>query len=234
MTIPKELEARYRKELTRFQKESSDREIFEEPAFDLGNHPENFVDSECGFAAGHIYRLQPEEILDIGSYRHFILGLLAHVRVTTLDVRLRKSIMANETVITGDARRLAFSDRSFDVVLSLCALEHFGLGRYGDAIDGRADEKAMAEMMRVLRPGGVLIFSTTITRAHPSIAFNAHRIYNRAGIHALCADLICTEEKYYSHRKKDFCAAGEITSAPREWDVYCGCWKKAAIDDQGT
>jgi ubiquinone/menaquinone biosynthesis C-methylase UbiE len=111
-------------------------------------------------------------------------------------------------------------------VLSLCALEHFGLGRYGDEIDGRADAQAFAEMIRVLKPGGHLVFSTTLTRAHPSIAFNAHRIYNQKNIQALCSGLTCREERFYSHSKRCFCSPEEVTAEPKQWDVYCGCWRK--------
>ena len=201
-------------------------EVFPEPLFESGDHPENFIDYQCAFASAHIARLQPREILDIGSYRHFILGLLAHFPVTTLDVRSRKPTVDGETVLTGDAKRLHLPDGSFDLVLSLCAPEHFGLGRYGDEFDLDADRKSFSEMIRVLRPGGGLVFTTTITRAAPSIAFNAHRIYDHRMLQDLCAGLTCVEEKFYSHEKRGFCSRDEVTDKPRWWDVYCGCWEK--------
>jgi SAM-dependent methyltransferase len=164
--------------------------------------------------------------LDVGSYRHFILGLLAHFPITSIDVRRRKAISRNETVITGDAKKLNLPDHSFDLVSSLCAVEHFGLGRYGDEIDPSADQKAFAEMVRVLKPGGRLVFTTTISRARPSIAFNAHRIYRYEMLHSFCTGLICVEEKFYSHKRQGFCSPEEITADPKGWDVYMGCWEK--------
>jgi SAM-dependent methyltransferase len=164
--------------------------------------------------------------LDVGSYRHFILGLLAYFQITTIDVRERKPIFPRERVITCDAKKLDLPDDSFDLVLSLCALEHFGLGRYGDEFDLHADQKAFAEMIRVLKPGGRVLFTTTITRARPSIAFNAHRIYNYEMLKAFCAGLTCLEEKFYSHKLKGFCSLEEVTTDPEWWDVYLGCWEK--------
>jgi SAM-dependent methyltransferase len=201
-------------------------EVFQEPVHEPGPHPENFIDHECAFAARHIYRTNPKKILDIGSYRHFILGLLAHYPVTTIDVRPRKTAGENESLATCDAKKLDLPDGSFDLVLSLCTLEHFGLGRYGDEFDLEADLKAFAEMIRVLKTGGILVFTTTITRAAPSVAFNAHRIYDHPLLRALCAGLACEEERYYSHEKGEFCALQEVTDKPKWWDVYCGCWKK--------
>jgi Methyltransferase domain len=204
-------------------------EVFQEPVHEPGAHPENFIDHECAFAARHIHRARPEAILDIGSYRHFILGLLAHYPVATVDVRRRKAAGENESLVTCDAKKLELPDGSFDLVLSLCTLEHLGLGRYGDEFDLEADGKAFAEMIRVLKPGGILVFTTTITRAAPSVAFNAHRIYDQRMLRNFCAGLSCEEEKYYSHEKKDFCAFQEVTDKPKAWDVYCGCWKKDSI-----
>ncbi len=58
-------------------------------------------------------------------------------------------------LIEGDALALPFADGSFDVVMSVCAIEHFD--------DGAA---ALAEMARVLRPGGDLVMSAdALTRA---------------------------------------------------------------------
>jgi len=200
--------------------------VFPEPLFESGDHPQDFIDYQCAFAAFHISRAEPRRILDIGSYRHFILGLLGHFSVTSLDVRPRKPTVANETIVTGDAKGLPLADATFDLVVSLCALEHFGLGRYGDEFDLAADRRSFAEMIRALRPGGSMIFTTTITRAAPSIAFNAHRIYDHRMVRDLCAGLACVEERFYSHEKRGFCSLEEVTDKPRWWDVYCGCWEK--------
>lgn len=57
--------------------------------------------------------------------------------------------------IEGDALKLPFPDGTFDVVLSVCAIEHFDDGGL-----------ALAEMARVLRPGGRLVMSAdTLSRA---------------------------------------------------------------------
>jgi SAM-dependent methyltransferase len=54
-------------------------------------------------------------------------------------------------------------------------VEHIGLGRYGDPLDPNGDLRAMAELRRVLAPGGSLLFVVPVGR--PVIMFNAHRIY---------------------------------------------------------
>ncbi|MCU0848584.1 MAG: class I SAM-dependent methyltransferase [Spirochaetes bacterium] len=203
-------------------------EVNPEPRYDTGDHPAGFVDAECEFAARHIRNKSPERILDVGSYRGFIIGMLAGYGVTTLDVRGRKSSLENETVITCDAKSIPVPDGSFDAVVSLCALEHFGLGRYGDEFDPDGDVKSFREMIRVLRPGGILVFTTTITAMAPSISFNAHRIYDRPALHSYCAGLAPLEEKYYSLLRKSFCDFDGVTKHPRAWDVYMGCWEKKA------
>ncbi len=55
-------------------------------------------------------------------------------------------------------------------------IEHVGLGRYGDPIDPDGDLKAIAELIRVLAPGGSFLFVTPV--GAPRIQFNAHRIYS--------------------------------------------------------
>ena len=223
---PKEFMVNYNQHLTQLRKNPRRFKIFRNLSYEVGVHPANYIDYECGFAAYRISRLNPKNILDIGSYRHFVLGMLSHFQVTTIDIRDRTPISNNEVVVTCDAKKLNLPDNEFDVVTSLCALEHFGLGRYGDELDLDADKKAFEEMIRVLKPGGHLIFTTTITRAQPSIAFNAHRIYSYEMLRTFCANLICGEERFYSHKIGDFCSLEEVTVEPNVWDVYCGCWKK--------
>jgi SAM-dependent methyltransferase len=223
----------FEKSYLKFKEELSGFDVFEEYRDDRGDHPENFRDYECRFAADQIARFIPESILDIGSYRHFLMGLMAHHRVTTIDIRNRKQRLANETVITCDAARLDLLDDSFEAVLSLCALEHMGLGRYGDPVDLYGDKKAFEEMVRVLKPGGVLIFTTTIHNAPPAVAFNAHRIYNHQTIKDYCTGLVLVEEKFFSHELAGACSLNQITNNPRLWDIYCGCWRSPTAPANG-
>jgi SAM-dependent methyltransferase len=218
--------ASYSHNLAELKRNSRGFQVFLDLRYDIGVHPDNYIDFECAFSSFHISRLNPQSILDVGSYRHFILGLLAHFQVTTMDVRSRRAISGNEIVLTCDAKNSNLHNDSFDAVVSLCALEHFGLGRYGDEFDLDADKKAFQEMIRVLKPGGHLIFTTTITKAPPCIAFNAHRIYSQEMIKGLCIDLVREDERFYSHEVQDFCSFDQITTEANIWDVYCGCWKK--------
>lgn len=229
--IPRAFHDAYRTNLAHVRAAAGARgfQVFAEERYEAGAHPDSFIDYECAFASAIVARLRPARILDIGSYRHFILGLLAHYEVTTIDVRDRKPISDNEKVVTCDAKALTLETDSFDVVVSLCGIEHFGLGRYGDAFDLDADKAAIAEMVRVLKPGGRLVFSTTITGGPAQIVFNAHRIYSYEMIRAMCAGLECEEEKFFHLEEGlggSLCRREDLSAAPEVWDVYLGCWRK--------
>ena len=68
-----------------------------------------------------------------------------------LENARREGVAERVSVETGDARELPFRDATFDVVLS-----HWVLHNLPDA-DSR--KRALAEMLRVLRPGGVLVLA---------------------------------------------------------------------------
>ena len=216
----------YRRNLATLNRNPRGFHVFKELQYDVGAHPEGYIDYECAFTSQLIGTLNPKSILDVGSYRIFVLGLLSHFEVTTVDIRGRRPISSKESVITCDAKQLSLPGESYDVVVSLCTLEHFGLGRYGDEFDFDGDKKALREMVRVLKPGGHLIFTTNITRARPSIGFNAHRIYSREMLRERCAGLVCIEEQFYSTTFQHACSFEQITDKPESWDIYCGCWRK--------
>lgn len=51
-----------------------------------------------------------------------------------------------------------FAANTFDAVVLLGALEHFGLGFYGDPIDDDGDTRTMENVARWLKPGGWVYF----------------------------------------------------------------------------
>lgn len=216
----------YRKHYLDIKHENRGFDVLKRFRYDGGEHPKTYIDHECEFASLILSELKPKTILDIGSYRHFIIGLLAYFHVTTIDIRNRSTALKNETVITCDAKKLEIKDNSFDSVVSLCAIEHFGLGRYGDEFDIYGDINAIKEMIRVLKPGGLIIFSTTITNHNPQIAFNAHRIYNYKMILDLCNGLTCVGELFFNTTTNELCKLIDITDKAGEWNLYCGCWMK--------
>lgn len=224
--VPAQLFYRYRQQLAELRATPGEFDIREEMYFEAGEHPASYIDAECAFTSRLLHEIEPQRILDIGSHRTYILGLLAHFPVTTIDVRSRRPAFDQETTITSDAKHLQVDDESFNAVVSLCAVEHFGLGRYGDDLDMSADSQAFAEMIRVLKPSGHLIFSTTITRGRPTLAFNGHRIYSYEMIHRLCRGLVLREETFYSRRAAEVGPITAVTDTPGEWDVYIACWQK--------
>jgi hypothetical protein len=63
-----------------------------------------------------------------------------------------------------------------DSLSCLHAIEHFGLGRYGDPIDPRGYERGIANMARLVVPGGRLYLSAPIGRER--VEFNANRVFD--------------------------------------------------------
>jgi SAM-dependent methyltransferase len=97
--------------------------------------------------------------------------------VTVIDVRPLESSVTGLTFIQTDATYLKdIPDNSVESLSSLHAIEHFGLGRYGDPIDPEACFKAMQTLVRILKPGGRLYFSVPI--GIERVQFNANYIFS--------------------------------------------------------
>jgi SAM-dependent methyltransferase len=83
--------------------------------------------------------------------------------------------------IRADGTNLSsFSNCSIDSISSLHAIEHFGLGRYGDEIDPLAWKKVLWEIQRVLRVGGHAYISVPVGRKR--VEFNGGRVFDPAQI----------------------------------------------------
>ena len=130
------------------------------------------------WAARKIFQAGPSEHYDIGSrVDGFIAHVLSFMPVTMIDIRPLPQKVAGLKFIQADATNLdGIADNSIVSLSSLCAPEHFGLGRYGDPIDPEACFAAMRSMQRVLAPGGRLYIAVPVGD-RSGVAFNAHRIF---------------------------------------------------------
>jgi SAM-dependent methyltransferase len=130
------------------------------------------------FVATKIYENNPKRHLDIGSRTD---GFVAHVavfrKIEIVDIRVQTSNVKNIIFNQADLMQLpADYINAFDSISSLHAIEHFGLGRYGDSIDYFGYLKAIDNIARMLQPNGKLYFSVPIGRQR--IEFNAHRVFS--------------------------------------------------------
>ena len=132
-----------------------------------------------------VFAARPRKHVDIGSR---IDGFVAHIasfrEVEVFDVRPVTS------TIPGIVFRQADLMRPVDGLVEYCdslsclhALEHFGLGRYGDPIDPDGYRAGLTNMARILAMGGTLYLAVPV--GVPRVEFNANRVFDPADIIAL-------------------------------------------------
>jgi cyclopropane fatty-acyl-phospholipid synthase-like methyltransferase len=64
-----------------------------------------------------------------------------------------------------------------DSISSLHAIEHFGLGRYGDRLDPNGYKVGFNNILKMLKPDGDLYISFPISNQN-RVYFNAHRAFH--------------------------------------------------------
>lgn len=148
------------------------------------------------WAAKHIFDLKPAHHYDIGSSAKTIGILSQFTPVTMIDIRPIELELPNLFFKKGSILELPFEDNSIEILSSLCVVEHIGLGRYGDLIDAFGSEKAIKELKRVLKVGGVILFSVPVDKEN-KIYFNAHRAFTREYVLELFDGFEVLDEKYH-------------------------------------
>lgn len=130
------------------------------------------------WAAKKIYESNVKMHYDIGSrIDSFISHCLVFCKVTMLDVRPLKSFVPNLKFIQANCMDMKnIKSNTIGSLSSLHAVEHFGLGRYGDPIDPLGYDKAIGEIKRITKLGGDVYFAGPIGRQR--VEFNAHRVVN--------------------------------------------------------
>ncbi len=129
--------------------------------------------------ARRVFRNNPVLHVDVGSR---IDGFVAHVasfrKVTVLDIRALTSSIPNVEFEQVDMMG-KLPDRlvsSTDSLSCLHAMEHFGLGRYGDPVRHDGYLLGIENLYLLLKKGGKLYFSVPI--GSQRVEFNAHRVFS--------------------------------------------------------
>lgn len=129
--------------------------------------------------ASFIYDSSPRNHIDVGSR---VDGFVAHVaafrKIQVLDIRpLTPLGHPNIEFIQADLMSGSGLLPAVDSLSSLHAIEHFGLGRYGDPIDPDGYQKGFCNLVAMLEVGGTLYISFPIGRQNET-HFNAHRVFH--------------------------------------------------------
>lgn len=130
------------------------------------NHPSKrggIEESKGGVWEDFGYRDMGGVVLDIGAGDRNALDTLGKVdRYVTMDV-----IPRDQPTVVADAHRLPFKDGSFDSVVARALIEHV-----------EEPERVIAEVARVLKPGGVLKFSAPFMYPiHDAVDYHRFTIY---------------------------------------------------------
>lgn len=134
-----------------------------------------------------IFQANPRRHIDAGSRLD---GFIAHVasfrQIEILDVRPMSREIPNVRFRRHDfSKPVPGLSGCSDSVSCLHALEHFGLGRYGDDLDPSGFERGFSSLADLLAAGGRLYLSVPVGRS--AVAFNSHRVVDPEAVLALAA-----------------------------------------------
>jgi len=133
------------------------------------------------YVAKKIFESNPIKHIDVASR---VDGFVAHVAVfreiEVFDIRPLVSPLENIKFSQVDLMKPVEKTSYCDSLSCLHAIEHFGLGRYGDRVDAEGHIKGINGLKNILSPGGTLYFSVPI--GGERVEFNAHRVFSTKSI----------------------------------------------------
>lgn len=214
------------------------RQLGDDPEFPFGKFKAQLRDrtASSGTTSGHyfhqdllvaqrIYANAPERHVDIGSRMD---GFVTHVAsfrpIEVFDIRDSDAKVPNIRFVRHDFTDSREDMRDYtDSISSLHAIEHFGLGRYGDPIDAYGHLKGLAAIHTTLRTGGRFYFSVPI--GPQRIEFNAHRVFSLDYLLNLLEPGYTLERFSYVDDRGDLHDKVNITQAMRASSFGCrfGC-----------
>ncbi|MHC4839607.1 MAG: DUF268 domain-containing protein [Planctomycetota bacterium] len=168
-------------------------------------------------------RTKPENHVDISSSVYFCALASAIVPIKHYDFRPPDLVVDGLSTHQGSLLNLPFDDASVGSLSCMHVLEHIGLARYGDDMDPLGDQKAAAELSRVLATDGRLLVAVPVGR--PRVQFNAHRIYSYEQVSEFFNDLELEEFTLIPDKARDgHLITGASAEQCNSQKYACGCF----------
>lgn len=146
-----------------------------------------------------IHAAQPKKHVDIGSR---VDGFVAHVAsfrdcevfdVRPISTAVPGVVFRQADLMNPDTLPTAEGEGYCDSLSCLHAIEHFGLGRYGDPINPHGYKRGIINMVKLLQPNGTLYLSTPIGMER--VEFNANWVFDPRSIVRCAQDAGATLQK---------------------------------------
>ncbi len=130
------------------------------------------------FVAQRIFENEPAKHVDVGSrVDGFVAHVAAYRKIEVFDVRPQENKINNIIFKQADFMAKDFNLNNYcDSISSLHAIEHFGLGRYGDPVNFDGHLIGLKNIHATLKKNGIFYFSVPI--GSQRIEFNAHRVFS--------------------------------------------------------
>ncbi|MCK5320170.1 DUF268 domain-containing protein [Candidatus Parcubacteria bacterium] len=142
------------------------------------------------------------ELLDVGSTACDLLYELLPETIEINGINLNKQTAKNNKIklSQGDIRNTGYQNDYFDCITCISTLEHIGVsGRYNSDNDHDGDIKAMQEMKRILKPGGILL--VTVPYGTKDV-LPINKLYNKNRIEKLFNGYDIVEQKFSKFNQK--------------------------------
>ena len=137
--------------------------------------------------------------------------------------------------LQSDATKLEnIPDNSIESLSSLHAVEHFGLGRYGDQINPEAWRTAILSMQRVVKTDGKLYLSVPIGTEN-RLYFNAHRMFEIHMIPTVLTEMELEKFVYIDNFEIIEILPGSFSDVQLQKDYLCGIYvfRKRRCENRG-
>lgn len=188
-----------------------------------GNFDSHYFKQDI-YVANKIYKNKPLKHLDIGSrFDGFVSHVASFRNIEVIDLRENRNDLMNI-----DFKRIDITEKiddhlyqKYDSVSCLHALEHFGLGRYGDKIAPDAHIQALDNIEKLIKPQGVFYLSVPVSNQNKTY-YNSHKVFDPAYIPSLTSNLTLEEFTYIDNKSNIFINSKISELKKQEFNYFCG------------